>query len=64
MVLHTCNSSTQEAEVEGSRVQGPPGLHGEFQVSLAYKGRPCLKKKIKYTNTYIYTYICMCMYFF
>jgi hypothetical protein len=26
MVAHACNSSTMEAEVEGSRVRGQPGL--------------------------------------
>jgi hypothetical protein len=27
MVVHVCNHSTGEAEVGGSRVQGPPELH-------------------------------------
>jgi hypothetical protein len=27
MVVHTCNPSTREAEVGGSRVQSQPGLH-------------------------------------
>jgi hypothetical protein len=29
MVVHTCNSSTQEAEAGKSQVQGPPGLHSK-----------------------------------
>jgi hypothetical protein len=29
MVVHTYNSSTQEAEVGGLRVRGQPGLHSE-----------------------------------
>jgi hypothetical protein len=29
VVMHTCNSSTQEAEAGGLRVPGQPGLHSE-----------------------------------
>jgi hypothetical protein len=29
MMVHVYNSSTWEAEAEGSRVQGKPGLQGE-----------------------------------
>lgn len=46
MVAHTCNLSTQEAEVGvgmGSKVQGHSWLHDEFEASLGYK-RPGLRK--------------------
>jgi hypothetical protein len=29
VMVHTCNSSTQEAEAGRTQVQGQPGLHGE-----------------------------------
>jgi hypothetical protein len=44
MVL-TYNLSTQEAEVEGLRVQSQPGLHSEFQRSLNDIVEACLKKQ-------------------
>jgi hypothetical protein len=40
VVVHACNLSTQEAEAEGSRVRGQPGLHS----------RPCVKKKKSYLS--------------
>jgi hypothetical protein len=39
MVVYACNPCTQEGDVGGSQVQGQPGLHNEFQVSLVYKAR-------------------------
>ena len=44
MVLHTCNSSTQEMKSGGSDVQGDPWLHSEFKAILGYP-RLCLKEK-------------------
>jgi hypothetical protein len=38
---------TQEAEAGGWQVQGLPGLQSEFQDSLGYFWRPCLKGKRK-----------------
>lgn len=36
-ILYTIyNPSTQDMEARGPRVQGHPGLHGEFEVSLGY----------------------------
>jgi hypothetical protein len=43
-----------EAEAGESRIQGQFGVHSEFEVSLGYTGRPCLKnrkKKKKYILT-------------
>jgi hypothetical protein len=45
MVVHTCNPNTWEAEAEGLRVQGQPGLHSEFKACLGYMVRPCLQRK-------------------
>jgi hypothetical protein len=42
-VAHTCNSSTQEAEAEGSQIQDQSGLHSECQARLDYIVRTCLK---------------------
>jgi hypothetical protein len=44
VVIHSCNPSTQEAEAEGLRVQGQPGLHSKtlFQ---KIKGRKNIQKK-------------------
>jgi hypothetical protein len=42
LVVHTCNSSSQEVEAEGSRVQGQPVLQSE---TLSQK-----KKKKKETE--------------
>lgn len=47
-MVHVCHPNTQEAEAEGSEVQGQPWLHSEFEVTLGYM-RPCLKKKKKIT---------------
>lgn len=33
----TYNPATQKAEAEGWKIQGQPGLHGDFQASLGYK---------------------------
>lgn len=44
MVVHTCNSSSGEAEAGGSQQdQVLPGLHSEFKGSLNYT-RPFFKK--------------------
>jgi hypothetical protein len=45
-VVHACNPNTLEFEARGSQVQGQPEIHSEFQVSLSYIVRPCLKKKV------------------
>jgi hypothetical protein len=52
-VAHACNPSTQEAEAEGSQIQGQPILHSEFQVSLGYRVRHCLKINQKKTQNKI-----------
>jgi hypothetical protein len=45
VVAHSFNSSTWEAEAEGSLwIQGQPDLHNEFKDSQDYTKRPCLKK--------------------
>lgn len=46
MFIHTCDISTQEAEAEGSRIQGKPGLHsktvsGKKKESIALMGWTC-----------------------
>jgi hypothetical protein len=43
-MIHTCNSSIQEAEAEQSRVRGHPRLPSEFEASLHYIMIPHLKK--------------------
>jgi hypothetical protein len=40
-----CNSSSWETKAGGSRVQNQPGLYSEFETSLGYVTKPCLKKK-------------------
>jgi hypothetical protein len=42
-----CNPSIQRAEAGGLRVWDQPVLHREFQASVGYVGKPCLKKKKK-----------------
>lgn len=42
VVVYPGTLKTWEVEVEGSRVQGQPQLHTEFQISLSYV-RSCLK---------------------
>lgn len=37
--------STWEVEAEGARVQGQPGLHGEFAVRLDYTEGSCFKQE-------------------
>jgi hypothetical protein len=39
-----------EAESGGWKAQGQPKLHIEFQASLNYVARPCLKQKKKFTG--------------
>jgi hypothetical protein len=53
MVVHTCNSSTQEVNTGESQVQIQPRLQNEFKASLDYTVRPCLNlsiNKIKFKN--------------
>ena len=50
VVAHTFNPSTQEAESVDFWVQGQPGLQSEFQESLGYTEKPCLKKTKKENN--------------
>lgn len=45
MVAHSCKPSTWEAKTRESRVQVQPVIHTEFQASLGYRGKPCLKKQ-------------------
>jgi hypothetical protein len=45
IMVHSCNASTQAAETEGSQVQGQIELPNEFEASLDYTARPCLKNK-------------------
>lgn len=44
MVAHACNLNVQEAlkRIEMLQFNQP---HGEFETSLGYKERPCLKKQ-------------------
>jgi hypothetical protein len=41
-MVHSCNPGTQEAEAGGS---------GEFEASLSYMVRPCVKKGKQTNNT-------------
>lgn len=54
-VVYVWNSSTQEAEIGGTCVQGQPGLSGAFQVRLkkqnAQKPKRQQKSKNKITKT-------------
>jgi hypothetical protein len=43
MVVQACNP-TPHGWGRSILTLGQPGLHSEFQVSLGYTGRPCLKK--------------------
>jgi hypothetical protein len=45
MVEQTCNPSTWEAEAGESWVRGQLELHSEFQTSLGYRVKSCIKKK-------------------
>jgi hypothetical protein len=45
MVTHAYNSSTPEAEAGGIQIQGQLWLHRQFQTSLGYRVKPCLKKE-------------------
>jgi hypothetical protein len=47
MVALACNSSTRDAKEERSLSLGHLGLHGEFETSLGYTVRLCLKKRKK-----------------
>jgi hypothetical protein len=44
MGAYTCNPNAWEEEARGSQVWGQPDLYSEFQASLHYIERPCLKK--------------------
>jgi hypothetical protein len=51
-VVYTCNLSTQEAEAEGSRVLGQPGLHCETPSENKAKQSKGKQNKTKtYNNT-------------
>jgi hypothetical protein len=50
-VVHISKPSTQEAEEGGLQVQDQLGLHMEFQASLRYRARPCLKKTHNNNNS-------------
>lgn len=43
VAVHTCEPSGQTAEVRGLRSPGQLGQHSDFQDSLSYTERPCLK---------------------
>lgn len=46
MVVYTCSHNTWEAEAVGlPQVQGQRWIHREFQASLGYRVRLCLKNK-------------------
>jgi hypothetical protein len=46
-IMHTCNSSTQEADTRRSQVQSWPRLHSEFQTGQDYLTRLCFKQNKK-----------------
>lgn len=46
-MVHTFNSSTQEAEGSGFLKVEASLSHSEFQNSQSYVDRPCLKNKLK-----------------
>lgn len=43
-VAPACHPCAGKPEAEGAQTWGQPGLHSDFQVSLDYVIRPCLKK--------------------
>lgn len=43
LVVHTCNSKTQELEAGESEIQEHIELHNESEASLGYM-KPCLKQ--------------------
>jgi hypothetical protein len=48
MAVYVYNHSIQEPEAVGPWVQGQASLYSEFQASLGYEARSCLKKKNVY----------------
>ena len=49
-MVHTFNSSTQEADDISELVQGQPGVQSEFQDSQHYTKKPYLEKQTKQTK--------------
>jgi hypothetical protein len=45
MVVHACNPSTWEAEIEGSQVRGQTGLHDEIILKKRKKKKEGERKK-------------------
>jgi hypothetical protein len=45
MLVQACNPRSLDNEAGGSQVQDQPGIYSEFETSLGYIAKCCLKKE-------------------